>query len=56
MTTAGRFEGSDQPTQVKINNDVILRNIVLGEPREDDSKILMQVVLIKNNIFDVQHG
>lgn len=36
---------TDQSTQVQINTDVILRNIMLGEPREDDSKILMLVVL-----------
>lgn len=38
---------TDQSTQVQINIDVILRNIMLGEPREDDSKILMLVVLSK---------
>lgn len=38
---------TDQSTQVQINTDVILRNIMLGEPREDDSKILMLVVLSK---------
>lgn len=41
------FINTDQSTQVQINTDVILRNIMLGEPREDDSKILMLVVLSK---------